>query len=235
MSKSSEDDLSPSTADYMASVTKALVGAVPFAGSLLVEIAGTIIPNQRIDRTIKFAHVLEERLHGLEQDQIRAKLADENFTDLTEEAMRQVARSTTDERRQYIATLIANSIRSSDIPHIESRHLLRLLGEINDIEIIWLRFYLHRGMGEDGEFRTKHEAILEPIPAFLSSSRTELDRAALQKSYKTHLVSLGLLTERVQINSKTKLPEYDNSGVLKVTGYEITSLGRLLLAWVGME
>ncbi len=36
--------------DYVASAAKAALGVVPFAGSLLVELAGTVIPNQRINR-----------------------------------------------------------------------------------------------------------------------------------------------------------------------------------------
>ena len=54
--------------DYVASAAKSIVGAVPFAGSLLVEIAGTIIPNQRMDRVAQFAQSLETKLASLEQD-----------------------------------------------------------------------------------------------------------------------------------------------------------------------
>jgi hypothetical protein len=42
-------DLAPSSVDYVVSVAKASLGVVPFVGSLLAEIAGTLIPNQRID------------------------------------------------------------------------------------------------------------------------------------------------------------------------------------------
>jgi hypothetical protein len=44
--------------DYVASGAKAALGVVPFAGSLLAEVAGSIIPNQRVDRIADFAFKL---------------------------------------------------------------------------------------------------------------------------------------------------------------------------------
>ena len=97
---------------------RASLGTVPFAGSLLVEAAGVIIPNQRIDRIAKFAKTLESKLSNLEQDFVRSQLTNENFTDLLEEGLRQAARSLSDERREYIASLIENSLSSEDIEYV---------------------------------------------------------------------------------------------------------------------
>src|SRR5262249_48890104 len=126
------------TNDYVASAVRSMVGAVPFAGSLLSEIAGTIIPNQRLDRVVKFAEALEAKLAALEQDFVRSQLTNENFTDLMEEGLRQAARSLSDERRAHIATLISKSLDSAGVGYAESRHFLRVLGEMNDVEIIRL-------------------------------------------------------------------------------------------------
>ena len=169
-----------------------MLGAVPFAGSLLAELAGTLIPNQRLDRIVKFAQELENRIAQLDQQAIRAKLKDENFTDLMEETMRHAARAVSEERRRYLAALLANGIKSDDVSYIESKHLLRILGELNDAEIVWLRFYLVR-MGGDEEFRTKHQHIVKPIPVHMGSSQADRDKFAIQKSYKQHLEQLGLL------------------------------------------
>jgi outer membrane murein-binding lipoprotein Lpp len=109
---------------------KSLVGAVPFAGSLLVEIAGIVIPNQRLDRVATFAQHLESKLRTLEQSFVRSQLTNENFTDLMEEGLRQAARSLSDERREHIATLISKSLDPSGMSYAESRHFLRVLGEI---------------------------------------------------------------------------------------------------------
>ena len=126
------------------------------------------------------------------------------------------ARSLSDERREYIASLIASSLSQQDIEYIESKHLLRILGELNDIEVIWLRFYLEPTMSGDEEFRDKHENILTPIMATLSDPPSVVDKEALQESYKGHLSQLGLLE-----------PQHND--------YQITPLGQLLLRQIGLS
>ncbi len=227
-------ELKPLAVDYVTSAAKSILGVVPFAGSLLTELAGTLIPNQRIDRLTKFAEALEVKLLKMEEEYVCGQLGDEYFTDLLEEGLRQAARSVSDERREYIASVIANSLSSEDIEYIESNHLLKILGEVNDLEIIWLRSYLVRTMGGDGDYREKHQDVLKPIAAVMGSEQGVLDKKALQDSYKEHLSRLGLLKPSYRIDSKTRLPEYDSSGRMKVSGYELTSLGRLLLRHTGI-
>lgn len=220
--------------DYVTAAAKAALGAIPFAGSLLVELASMTIPNQRLDRIVQFAEILEDRLSAIE-DYVRTQLADENFTDLLEEGLRQAARSLSYERKEYIANLITNSISQPDIEYFESKHLMRMLEELNDIEIIWLRFYLHPGMGADEEYRQKHATIIAPVHAALGGQPNIYEKAALQDSYKEHLSQLGLLRPRYQVDMKTKLPEYEQtSGRQKISYYEITTLGRLLLRQIGL-
>jgi len=227
--------LQSNTSDYVTSAAKAALGTVPFIGSLLAELAGTVIPNQRIDRIVKFAQALERRLSNLEEF-IRSQISDEQFTDLLEEGLRQSARSLTDERRDYIASVIANSLSSQDIEYIESKHLLRILDEINDIEVVWLRSYLDRSMNSDNEFRERHRNLLQPLATCVNSSQEEFDKEALQKSYKEHLTQLGLLKHRYKVDSKTKSPRYNSStGTPEVSSYEITSLGKLLLRQIGFN
>lgn len=217
------NELANRVADYVTSAAKAALGMVPFAGSLLAELAGTVIPNQRIDRIVKFAEILDQRLAGLEQDFVRSQVTNENFTDLVEEGLRQAARSLSDERRKYIASLIANCLKSEDVEYVESKHLLRVLGELNDIEIIWLRFYLGLEINSDHEYRERHKDVLAPVAPVMGDPPKLIDKSALQKSYKDHMAELGLLERRYEVESSafgTKL---------KAKGYELSSLGRLLL------
>lgn len=226
--------LDPSNIDYVTSLAKSALGAVPFAGSLLAEIAGSVIPNQRIERLVKFALALEDRLSGLEKEAVRANLRDENFTELVEEAVRQAARSTSDERRKYIAAIVANSLTKEEVEHQESKHLLRILGELNDVEVLWLRFYLNSTYGGDLEFRAKHEMLLRPVSARLKSEPSMLDKEILQDSYLEHLEQLRLLGTRYRMD-RDKKPELNRrTGRPEVAGYEITSLGRLFLRHIGL-
>jgi hypothetical protein len=234
--KDLDEALSANKSDYVATAAKAALGAVPFAGSLLAELAGTVIPNQRVERIVKFARELDVRISGLEQTYVRTQLSNENFTDLMEDALRQAARSTSDERRQHIASVIANSLTPESISFIESKHLLRILGEINDIEVIVLRSYLNATIGGDEEFRAKHEEALRRTPAHMESTQADLDKNALQESYRQHLIQLELLEERFDVDSKTNMPVFDRwTGKPKVRSRQITYFGRLLLRQVGLS
>ena len=237
-----EDQMSESLAiqntDYVTSAAKAVLGVVPFASSLLVEVAGMVIPNQRMDRIVQFAEVLEQRLSGLEQDFVRSQLNNEHFTDLLEESLRQAARSLSDERREYIANLIANSLSSEDIHFIESKHLLRVLGEINDIEVIWLKYHDNaKGLSitDRDPFWEKHQVVLQPVAPAIADPQNVRDKATLQESYQDHLVQLNLLLHQYRIDRTTELPEVDSfSRNFKVAGYRIAPLGNLLVRQIGI-
>ncbi len=219
--------------DYVSSGAKAVLGAIPFAGPLLTEIAGSIIPHQRIDRIADFATKLQSRIAYLEEEEVRAHLSDEEFTDLVEEALRQAARSTTEERRYQLASLVSQSLSNEAIEHAESKHLMRLLGELNNLEVLWLRFFNVSTIGGDQEFRGLHDDVFEERVAYIGCSTKELSDHALQESYKDHLAQLGLLTRH--ISKQNGMPEFDHfTGDFKISYSEASSLGRLLLRSIGL-
>lgn len=224
------------TMDYVTSGAKAALGAVPFAGSLLAEIAGSIIPRQRVDRLADFAAKLEERIRTLQQEMKKAIRNDEEFTDLVEEALRQASRATTEERRAYLASLVSNSLAPDAIQHAESKHLMRLLGDLNDLEVLWLRFYHEPSIGGDKEFRELHEEVFKSRHAPCGCSTKEMDDHALQESYLDHLVRLGLVTRIISRGSGPgRMPEFDiATGDFKVSYHEASPLGRLLLRSIGL-
>jgi hypothetical protein len=230
------DTLAIRTPDYVASAAKAALGAVPFAGSLLAEIAGSIIPNQRIERVVDFASQLEARLSETERGLLRAKLTDENFTDLMEEALRQAARSVSAERRAYIAQLVVNGLSPGAVSVVETKHLLKILGEINDIEIIRLTSHLFDTMGSGQGYWERHREILETAAPSFGSPQDEIDRFTMQNSYDEHLASLALLSPLHNVDRRTEQLVVDrHRGTLEVQGYEITNLARLLLRQLGIE
>lgn len=227
------------TPDYVASAAKSILGAAPFAGSLLVEIAGTIIPNQRVDRIAKFAAQLEKTIFQLQYDLVRTQLTDENFTDLLEESVHQAARSVTDERRTYIASLVTHSISTDSIKFIESKHLLRILSEINDIEVLWLRFYLdtrfQAAVEEDGTFRKRHADVFDISREALGTAEQCRYKSAMKDSYLQHLSGLGLLSPKYRVEDDSKMPNFDRfQGEFELRGYNLTILGRLLLRHIGL-
>ena len=77
--------------------------------------------------------------------------------------------------------------------------------------------------------------MLKPIAPTMGSGQETIDSYALQSSYKEHLSTLGLLSPRYEVDSRTKQPVFDSrTGNLKLKGYEITSLGRLLLRQIAL-
>ena len=232
----SPNSLESRAPDYVVAAAKAALGAVPFAGSFLAELATSIIPNQRIERVVDFAKRLEERLSKADQRFIRAQLTNENFTDLMEESLRQVARSVTQERRTRIAALIGNSLQPEHVSFIESKQLLRILGEINDVELIRLAWHLFESLGDGKAYWEQHRAILEPVAPSLAAPQSEHDKATLQNSYDEHLAQLGLLRARHNVDRKTGQLVVDrHTGTLEVRDYGITPFGQLLLTQVGVE
>lgn len=214
MNEDSEQALEIKRIDILVSVLKSVAGFAPCAGSLLAELAN-IIPGQRIDRIVNYLKHLEQRISGMEQNEIKSRLHDEHFSDLFEEGLRQAGQSVSDERKEYIASFVANSLSSEELKYEESRYLLRILGEINDVEIIWLWYLVRRTNADGKEFRDRHPEILKPVDPDAYSPQARKDKMTLQKSYKEHLARLGLL-------------EAENND------YRTSSLGNLLLRQIGL-
>lgn len=229
------NDLKSNTTDHVVSVAKIALAAVPAIGSPLAEIIGTIIPNQRIDRVAKFATTLEARLSTVEQRLFQERIHDPDFGELVEDSIRQAASSLSDERRQYLASIVVTTLSREKLELVDSRHLLRILQQINDVEVIVLRSYLVRTIGSDNEFRERHSEILDPVGVHLQSDQREIDKGALYDGYRLHLAQLGLLSQEIMLDSKTKQPAFDPARKsFKTGGYNLTSLGRLLLRTIGV-
>lgn len=228
-------EIQSNAVDYVTTGAKAFLSTIPFAGSLLAEIAGSIIPKQRVDRIADFASKLEHRIEHLEKERVTSALNDEEFTDLIEEALRQASRSTTSERRVYLASLLGNSLSSDAISYAETKHLMRLLGELTDVEVIWLRSYAVPTLGGDEEFRNLHAHVLTPKVAHLGSSLEEIDAQALQKSYREHLIRLGLVKAHIS-KDRNGTPEFDRfTGDFKVSHHQASTIGNLLIKQIGLS
>jgi hypothetical protein len=225
-------ELEIKSVDIAVSAMNSAVGAFPIIGSFIIELVGITIPNQRFDRLIKFSTQLEAKLGKLDNSILKLALHNENFTDLMEESLKQAIRSLSDERRDYIASVIANSLTSDEADFIESKHILRVLGEINDIEVIWLRYSLCNSCNSDIEFRNKHEKILMFGRNYYCSSQSEMEKCTIHQSYREHLVELGLLIhehDSVSVDSKGKVAIPSTS-----RRYRITQFGKLFLQRINL-
>jgi len=227
-------DIENRRTDLVVSMTKGLAGAIPFFGPMVSEVIGNIIPDQRQDRIIKFCHMLQEKLSNVEVrvEEIETRFKEEAFIDLFEDGLYQVVRALSDERKEYIAAILKNGLSQDKLNYIQQKKLLNILGQLNDVEIIWLQFYAFRS----NEFFEKHQNVLEPAINTLGAPQEEQDKHSIQESYKVHLVNLGLLKIRFKKPKKGELPEFDEkTGMIKASGYNSTPLGRLLLRNMDLE
>jgi len=223
--------------DYVAATLRSVLGAAPYAGALLAEIVTVTLPGQRLDRVCAVLAEVARKLGELDEGLLRARLTDENATDLLQEAVLQAQHAVSEERRRYIAELVSKGLSSEAIVAQESKYLLRMLGEINDVEVIWLRHFGRFSHPEAVAFHQTHASVLAEAPARLGSGRSQIDKMALQKSYKEHLTRLGLLERKYELDyeAKPRRPVFDRStGATKVQGYSLTSLGKMLLQQIGL-
>ena len=216
-------------------LARGLLGAIPIAGPLMAEIVGSIIPNQREERLIELAESLSKRLDHLQEDQISKIIKTPESIDLLEDGFIQATRALTKNRTDYIAALLKNGLTNEELEYIEYKRLLSLLGELTDAEVIILISYSYdRFFGEENpettKFFDKHKGLLEEPTLFMGASQLEQDSHTLYHSHRTHLVNLGLLKHRYKKTNRGEMPEFDEkTGSMKITGYEMTGLGRLLL------
>lgn len=221
--------------DHITASAKAFLGAVPFAGSLLAELAGVAIPNQRIDRVSRFASELDRRLAGVEEEIVKKKWDEDRFLELAEEVVRQAARATSDERRAYLAEILADEMTREQLEENDRRHLLRMLGELNDVEVVWLRHYAGTSLLGWHEFQSLHADILEQKT--FGSYPSDAERLAawtLRDGYRSHLAQLGLLNQELSVGHGN-VPEMEWGGRQFRYSYDISRLGIMLLEMIGFQ
>ena len=183
-----EIDLETTLLEKGSPLIKGILGCAPYIGSVLSELVGAAIPNQKIERVIIFAQVLDQKLRYMEKDVREAKMKTAEFADLLEDAVVQASRATTDERLEYIASILQNSLTDEEIDHIGQKKLLTILNELNDAEIIFLRAN-SLGPTKHEVFYKQHENLLKPNPVDGASSWSDNFKEALRESYQKNRVN----------------------------------------------
>ena len=222
-------DIDVKKKDVVASVLKGYLGGLPILGPIVAEMIDDLIPNQRIDRIASLLKALEEKIDPDVKAKVEARMLEEKSIDLMEDGFLQAARALSEERIEHIASLLKNSLTNEDLEQSAYKRLLFLLGEINDVEVIILKSYSMYG-DEHQEFWENHKEVLAVPAVYLGASQEEIDKHAIYETYKANLANLGLLRIRFKKPKRGELPEFDEkTGMVKASGHEITSLGRLLL------
>ncbi len=230
------EDLAPNSTDFLTEYAKGGLGAIPYFGALFGEVIGQIIPHQRVDRIVSFLSILDKKFEQLkiEFENIELKMKNEEYINLFEEGIWQAARSSSQGRKEQIASLLANSLTDEALNEIQQGVLLSLLGELNDIEILIL--YQHTMKARyDKEFQEKYQDILRGPFAHLGADQETINQSTIHNTYKEKLIRLNLLKREYKTPKKGEFPEFDEkTGMIKEKSISLTSLGRLLLKYIDM-
>lgn len=195
-----EIEIESNKSDYAALLIKGLLGVAPIVGPIMAETLANSIPNQKLDRVIEFTKILESKLNRLDESVIRIKFKTEKFTDLLEDALLQASRAFTNERRQYLATFLATSITTDEALHLQEKRILAVLGELNDAEIIALKWcsLLKKDEIRAEEFLEQHsQVILKGYHEYIIGEGDGMDYSSdteiILENYMEHLKQLDLI------------------------------------------
>jgi len=189
-------EIETNRSDYAAILIRGLVGAVPWLGPLTAELITTRIPNQKIDRIISVLKLLEDKINFLELDKayIETRFTSEEFADLLEDALPQAARALSEERKEYIANLLKNSLTREDLDHAGKKKLLALLGELLDPEIILLHYYSLQGKGRERVFAFEDRyPFINKVIHEDTYRQPDVEEEILFSSYRGKLVMNSLI------------------------------------------
>lgn len=224
-----------SGADISAMIVKGAAGIIPGLGGFVGEIVTSLIPNQRIDRIANYVDLLNAKFRNLPNEIVEKLRNNELFIDLIEESFIKASRATTEERRHYIVNVVERGMSDIDVDINNAKYLLGLLSDLNDNEMVWLRYYHERTIVDKQNFRLTHPNILAPIQTVIGDSIDTKRSEAIQESYTEHLERLGLVKSHIQMNRELGVPKYDEfSNKPKISYTEATTLGRMLLEYVGL-
>ncbi|MGR0481995.1 MAG: hypothetical protein ACTFAL_11490 [Candidatus Electronema sp. V4] len=219
-------------ADVVATIGKGLVGAIPFVGPLAAEIVGMIIPNQRIDRIESTLKLLESKILESDKEKVKQRIVTPEYVDLMEDGFWQAARALSEERKDYIASLLKNSFTDDEIKYLEYKRLMFILSELNDFEILILKLEsLKINRTEYSNLWKIHkDSFALPLLTVTEATPGKVAKETIHNSHWFHLTDLGLLKRRFKRSRTGTLPEFDQeTGMIKSEGYDITRLGKLLL------
>ena len=210
---------------------------IPHIGEVAAEIVGTLIPDLRKKRLVEFMEIFADEVKDLHADVREQKLKTEEFLDLLEDSMWQAARSLTRERKKQIASFLRHSLYHGELDHLQEKTLLSLLNELNNAQIIMLKYAAFHGNTEQRRaYYERHRDVLVAPSPVLGASDEDVDRFAVHRVYRRELQRLGLLQAKFKKPKKGELPEIDiQTGMVKEESLAITRLGHLLLRYIALD
>ena len=221
-------DLQSNKTDNIASILSASLGAVPVAGSFLSELVTQVIPEQRMDRVVKFIMMIAEELdkQKIDIELLRNRCSDQyKYGAYVSKCFRYVSSEIYEEKIEYYKNLCITGIIGDEVNLIHNERILQILGNLDFYEIQYLRYYY-----------------------FPTMAKTEMMKDAISKigfDILFPLYTMGMNEEKIieETYKQITLNNLVKAGLLRVIkdggrnhkSYEITTLGRVLLKKIGYD
>lgn len=205
------------------------------AVSILSEIVNSIIPNQRLDRMAEFISELDIRLTELckkfPDEFVDSLLKNEQFHNLIIEGGNQAIRAVNRDRIKYLVSIIEYGISDETVDYEMSMYLMRILGDLSDPEIIFLKYYyLTRFNPVNREqYAEKHQNIIYPKLPFSDN----INEYVMQKLYTVNLEKYGLVSTEKIYDKNNRIKIDGNSLLPEIRTVQITPLGVMIINRIG--
>ncbi|HPI41903.1 MAG TPA: hypothetical protein PLJ21_13930 [Pseudobdellovibrionaceae bacterium] len=222
-------NLNENKTDKLVKTINATFGEIPIIGGALVELLSSVIPNQRIDRMVEFIKILNEKLTSQEQELLKSQILDENFNGLLQDVIDSTIKTIGKERKNHFAKIVQSGLTSNKQELIELRLITRILKEINDIEMIILKYHSIRTSNESSIFLQKNRNILESERLFVGASKEQEKQHFMYKGYLYHLVSLGLLDVNYEVKEESNRISDKSEFKINSKNHKITEFGKMIV------
>ena len=199
---------------------KGLVSLIPVIGGLTVELLNFVIPNQRQERIETLLNILASRVFNISEQELKQKFQSTDFIDIFEDVLLQSVRATSQERLEYLASVLEKGLKEEDFDRIQSKRLLEILEKINDTEVLLLQYHA----------LSQYEA--EKLRDFMNIHGRIFDNENLQKKamfdhYLDNLITLGLIGPcdcEPKLSSNKQYIATDNTICATQLGYMLLQL-----------
>ena len=244
--------LKPTAADHADKALRALTSGIdlvaPGFGSFVGELLSTVIPNTTSERIAEYLTRLGRRLTALEVrlDGLAERLGPEQIA-LFEDGARSAVRSTSSERIERLAAVVAYGMAADDREAERNREVLQILEQLSEADLLRLDSFIWRtGPDPRRRSRPKHPWAdygegYESLPpaeqtriAMAARSRAA-DVKALEERRIAKLLALNLLHQPTGlVPGRPLLGGGQGMPVIKKEEPRLTHLGAMILARTGL-
>ena len=215
-----EKELDNKAIDLIVSGASAAVGSIPCVGGFLSAAINISIPNQRIDRIVKFIKEINEKLQELSYsvENLEKIFSNYKYGAFTYSCIRSVVNEMYEEKIDYYKALCIKGLTSDEKELNRCEKILKILDQMDYFEIIFLEKYYY--------IKQMDRNKLIEIDKKLNITFPDLKRN------KTDEERTKDLFDKLSVNNllKQKLIEESNN----TYKYKINELGELILKEIGV-